>query len=87
MYIEKQIRGAGLLLTFAIFSGCSSTTMPDSVEKNSNASIVIHNPEIYATNPPLNDDDGNPMPLTSKTSAMVSKEPFPWAIGTSRVAD
>lgn len=78
MPIKKQIRTVGLMVNFAILSGCSSFANHGASEINANPSYVIHNPETFATHRTLVDDDGNSMSV---------RDAFPWASGTSRVAD
>ncbi|CAM3689436.1 hypothetical protein [Paracidovorax anthurii] len=67
-------------------SACSSVReAPDA------PSFAIHNPAIYATQQPLVDDNGMPLAVVATDTAQVAtpsaKDPFPWASGTSRVAD
>lgn len=63
-------------------------------------SYTLHHPELFGTNPPEKDDDGNAMPGVPQTAvavpvvhvappapAVAAKGPFPWANGTTRVAD
>ena len=78
MLIKKQIRTAGLLVNFAILSGCSSFANHGVSEINANPSYVIHNLETFATHRTLVDDDGNSISV---------RDVFPWASGTSSVSD
>lgn len=67
------------IATVAILSACS-TAQPLA----QTPSYTIHNPDIYATQQPLVDDEGIPLALPTSVEA---KGPAAMARGTFRMAD
>lgn len=66
---------------FAISLACLVSACSTAQPLAQTPSYTIHNPEIFGSQPPLVDDDGIPF------AVVATKDPFPWASGTARVAD
>lgn len=67
---------------------CACSAVPEAPDA---PSYVIHNPALYATERPLVDDNGVSLAVVPVERARLvlppAQDPFPWASGTSRVAD